>query len=62
MENNWHVYPVNDWLEHSTNGLACQCNPKLERTENDDGWIVIHNSFDGREYKEKDNEKFGKQS
>lgn len=26
----------------------CKCNPKIEWTEND-GILVIHNSFDGRE-------------
>lgn len=62
MENNWHVYPVNDLLPHNTESMYCECNPKLERNENDDGWIIVHNAWDGRETREKDNEKYGKVS
>lgn len=62
MSNNWHIEPLNDLKSHNTNSMACDCNPTLERTENDDGWLVIHNAWDGREYREKDNKKYGKQN
>ncbi len=48
---NIHVYPVNDILEHNTKGTACICHPKIN------GNVVIHNSFDGREYREKGSKK-----
>lgn len=57
--NNWHVYPTNDLKSHNTDSMSCDCNPKLERNENDDGWIVVHNAWDGRETKEIDNKKYG---
>ena len=42
-----HVVPTRE--EHITQGLLCKCKPRL-----DDG-IVIHNSYDGREFYELDN-------
>lgn len=47
-----HVYPVNDWVDHELQGTMCICEPKVDF----DLGIVIHNSADGREYREKDNE------
>lgn len=44
-----HVYPVNDLREHVTNGDPCPCLPRTEQ----DGAVVIHHSYDGREAKEK---------
>ncbi len=38
-----HVYPINDFKEHFTDGRLCWCGPKSERG------LVIHNSMDGRE-------------
>jgi len=46
---NIHIYPVNDKLPHCTKGLKCICHPKIKEG------LIVHNSFDGREYKEKDN-------
>lgn len=56
-DNVWHVVPTGE--PHTTDGIACICNPKLE-IQDDGGLIVTHNSFDGREYQEVDNEKYGK--
>lgn len=53
--NVWHVYPVNDLKEHDTESPACHCNPTVELQDNG-GLVVIHNSYDGRELKER-NEK-----
>lgn len=49
-----HVYPLNDLGKHDLVGISCRCNPRL-----DDG-VVIHNSFDGREFIEKELEKIRK--
>lgn len=40
-----HVYPVNDTVEHDTESISCWCKPRIE----ENGQLVIHNSFDGRE-------------
>ena len=43
-----HILPVNDLKEHEEL-TTCECNPRIEIL--DDGEImVIHNSYDGREY------------
>lgn len=47
----YHVVPENDLYEH-VSSMECECSPKLK-----DG-VVVHNSYDKREYFE-DNEKFG---
>jgi len=39
-----HVMPINDLCAHDYE--FCLCNPSTEM----DGKLVIHNSFDGREY------------
>ena len=44
-----HVYPINDLIEHNTEGFECPCSPELD-FENE---IVIHNSLDRRECFEK---------
>jgi hypothetical protein len=46
-----HVLPVNDLVEHDSEGTDCVCGPRVARVETDDGdgWIVIHHSLDGRE-------------
>ena len=44
-----HIYPIDDLLEHCTDGDAvCDCCPVIRK----EGWttIVIHNSWDGRKY------------
>ncbi len=45
-----HVVPVNDRKEHYTNGHYCHCNPRIEWAENRTDKIVVHNSYDGREF------------
>lgn len=42
----YHVIPVNDLIEHRTNGESCQCRP----TTNDS--LVRHNAIDNREFNE----------
>lgn len=44
-----NVLPINDIYSHLEDS-ACKCNPKVI-FENGE-MIVVHNSFDGREYKE----------
>lgn len=46
-----HVYPDNDEKEHVTDGTQCHCNPAI-RLESGN-MIVVHNSYDGREYAER---------
>jgi len=44
-----HVEPLDDLYDHdTTNSFFCQCNPKILKEEN--GTIVIHNAWDGREW------------
>ena len=43
-----HVYPVDDTREHITDARGkCWCNPTLQ--EEPSGYVVVHNSMDGRE-------------
>lgn len=47
--NEAHVYPVGDLIGHEP--IDCTCGPQQEVVKRDDGsvgWIVIHNSLDGR--------------
>ncbi len=44
-----HVLPLNDLKPHEQS-RACECRPAVERYENGD--VVIHNSYDGREIAE----------
>lgn len=50
-----HVLPVDDERPHSEVGLTCWCTPEVQ-TGNAGGLfadpVVIHNSADGREYRE----------
>lgn len=39
-----HVYPLDDYKEHVTEGKDCWCRPAII-----DGVIIIHNSLDRRE-------------
>jgi hypothetical protein len=57
MVNIWHVLPQNDTNPHidyciDMPGLPpicnCECNPTVICEEND-AFIIVHNSFDGRE-------------
>lgn len=49
-----HVYPLNDLREHDTEeSTLCDCGPRVDLS--DDGeMIVVHNSYDGREFQECD--------
>ena len=46
----WHILPINDTKEHDEKS-TCACHPKIEMQPNGD-MLIIHNSFDGREYVE----------
>ncbi len=46
-----HVTPLNDLKKHSED-FGCECKPKM--VPENGVWIVVHNSFDGREVMEKD--------
>ena len=39
------VYPLNDEVEHDLFNPSCWCNPSVE----ENGQVIIHNSFDRRE-------------
>lgn len=57
MSNTVHVYPVNDLIEHDTDGGECPCGPETEAVPCDDGtygWVITHHSMDGREFHEAD--------
>ena len=45
-----HIFPIEDIKEHDTETLNCSCMPKIDWDNN----LVIHNSWDLREYKEGD--------
>lgn len=45
-----HVYPLDDIYEHDTEGTGCACQPKIEIVSGE--LLVIHNSWDGREFLE----------
>lgn len=50
-----HVYPIDDLVEHDTSGVPCVCGPAdepVERADGSFGWLVVHNSLDGREARE----------
>lgn len=50
-----HVYPLNDLIEHETEGSDCVCGPTIEPVEREDGsfgWLISHHSLDGREQTE----------
>lgn len=49
-----HVYPVDDLIDHDTNGgePGCACGPETRPVQREDGsmgWVVVHHSLDGRE-------------
>ena len=45
-----NIIPTNDLKEHEES-TTCQCKPKI--IENNGEIIVVHNSYDGREYVER---------
>lgn len=49
---NVHVLPVNDVIDHDEVGTDCICGPVVEPVKREDGsygWLISHNSLDGRE-------------
>ncbi len=47
-----HVLPVNDLIEHDSEGGDCVCGPTVEavfRGDGTNGWLTTHHSLDGRE-------------
>jgi hypothetical protein len=46
----YNVLPTNDLKKHSENS-TCECKPKVIYENGE--MIIIHNSYDGREYKER---------
>lgn len=56
MTDRYHVYPVDDLIDHDTTGEAdCACGPTTRPVKRDDGsvgWLIIHHSLDGRELHE----------
>jgi hypothetical protein len=47
-----HTVPINDLIEHDTDGDDCPCGPDVEavfREDGSNGWLVSHHSLDGRE-------------
>lgn len=47
MNNDTHVYPLNDLRGHVTKGVECPCNPTIEVIGKN--LLIIHNAFDNRE-------------
>lgn len=53
-----HVMPVNDLREHTNKSCQCDCNPRIElvpvenSTPARNNIIVVHNSYDRREFKD----------
>ena len=47
-----HVLPIDDIIQHIEIGTGCWCTPSIK----EDGMLVVHNSADGREYKERGEE------
>lgn len=50
-----HVFPVDDLVEHDTDGGECVCGPRTEPVPREDGsigWLIRHHSLDGREHHE----------
>jgi hypothetical protein len=55
MSEIYHVLPVNDLKPHTDTGIRCVCQPVISRNHDNTGHtLVIHNSYDGREFFEKD--------
>lgn len=56
--NELHVIPLNDLIEHRS-ADDCPCGPAARPVVRDDGsmgWLQVHHSLDGREFREKDDE------
>lgn len=45
-----HVLPLNDLKSHLEGSRYCHCQPRIQQLP--EGTIVVHNSYDGREFYE----------
>ena len=45
-----HVVPINDLFSHIEVGTRCHCKPRVEKFN--PGIVVVHNSYDFREFDE----------
>lgn len=52
MKEQIHVVPINDTKEHDES-MACHCRPEIQPQEGN--YVIVHNAFDGREWKELSN-------
>lgn len=55
-----HTYPVNDLVEHATDGGDCPCGPEtvpVEREDGSVGYVISHHALDGREHFESDHDR-----
>lgn len=53
MSDTIHTVPVNDLIEHYSDGRDCPCGPEIVPIERDDGSIafqLVHHALDGREH------------
>jgi hypothetical protein len=60
VSDDFHTVPIDDLIEHVTDGGDCPCGPDTVPIERDDGSIVyqyIHHSLDGREHDEEGHDK-----
>lgn len=55
---NWHIIPSNDIQEH-TESVNCHCSPACREIDGG-GFLITHNSFDGREVREEAKEYINK--
>ena len=55
MTETLHVVPIDDLIEHQTDGDECICGPDCELVQRDDApdmYLYSHHSLDGREIHE----------
>lgn len=55
MADEGHVIPLDDLIEHDTEGDGCVCGPRPIPVKRNDGsvaWLITHHSLDGREASE----------
>ena len=49
--NDYHVLPIHDLIVHDETD-DCPCGPDTQPVQREDGsvgWVIVHNSLDGRE-------------
>lgn len=51
MIESWHIIPANDLKPHTNNSDWCKCAPLVKILDNGNN-LVVHNSYDGREFYE----------